>query len=637
MKAWAAKAKNPFAKARGASHSCPFLFLYPMPPALKRLLLILLVFSPLLFTARLVQQKAVDVGCWDMWENALLMKKWHDGNLHWSDLYAPQIQHRIVIPRLLIIAMTTLSGGDFRWEQYLTFLIFVLDAWLLWRLLCATLGVSPWRWPLMFAMNLLVFCPIHYQILFWGSSMWGALPMPCLLAALLVMLKESWNPWLRLGLAALLAEFATHSFTHGILIWPVTLVFFLLQKSATPLRTRLMMAGVWLVVAGITIGCYFHDFRNTAYHAYDMKVGDSAFGQGPGGLSAKVIGFFFAFLGNWFARNPFADHPLEPAKTLGVITFALFLAAAALLTLTREGRSRWREALPWLALASYVLLIGCMVSAGRAQIGEHRAVTPRYLNVSEYLLIALLALAAVVGPVLRALARDRGVEGFRLAGVGLLSIFVTAQIPVWQYGLHLSDVWYQARRQAQALVLFLPYVTPANLNVLDKDSKQWNCLRDAIQPLWEMRLLKFHPLESADLKWFSQQRGALNKEKAEVTTARFREDGSVELSGNARFSIYQPVDAVLIAGGDGKVIALGQPLSRPLLRLYGVDFEFSNVEDIPVASMFPWKAVIHPEAVPDGAATLDLWGLDVSSRSIAPIRAQLLVDKAAKKVEIKVK
>ena len=86
MKAWAAKAKNPFAKARGASHSCPFLFLSPMPPALKRLLLILLVFSPLLFTARLVQQKAVDVGCWDMWENALLMKKWHDGNLHLSDL-----------------------------------------------------------------------------------------------------------------------------------------------------------------------------------------------------------------------------------------------------------------------------------------------------------------------------------------------------------------------------------------------------------------------------------------------------------------------------------------------------------------------------------------------------------------------
>lgn len=609
-----------------------------MPVALKRLLLILLVCAPLLFTARLVQQKAVDVGCWDMWENGLLLKKWHDGNLHWSDLYAPQIQHRIVIPRLLIIALTTLSGGDFRWEQYFTFLLFVLDAWLLWRLLCATLGDSPWRWPLMLAINLLVFCPMHYQILFWGSSMWGAIPMTCLLGALLVMLREKWNPWLRLGLAALLAEIATHSFTHGLLIWPVLLVYLLIQKSETPLKTRLVMAGVWLALAAVTFGFYFHDFRNTAYHAYDLKIGDSAMGKGTSLLSAdslpKVIGFFFAFLGNWFARTPFADHPLENAKTLGAAIFALFLAIAALLTCTKEGRARWRESLPWLALAAYVILISAMVSAGRSQIGEHRAVTPRYLNISEYLLIAMLPLSAMVGAVLRSLWKNSSAERFQLVGASLLAAFVTAQIPVWQYGLHLTDVWYHARKQAQALLLFLPFVKPANLNVLDKDSKQWNCLNDAVTPLKEIGLLKFRPLESPDLKWFTKQPKPLGKEKAGITATHFREDGSVEISGNARFSVFQPADAVLIAGSDGKVIALGQPQARPVLRIYGLDFEFSNTEDVSVASMFPWKGVIAAESVPDGATTLDLWALDVSTKNIAPIHSRLKVDKAAKTAEI---
>jgi hypothetical protein len=607
-----------------------------MPVALKRLLLILLVCAPVFFTARLVQQKAVDVGCWDMWENGMLMKKWHDGNLHWSDLYAPQIQHRIVIPRLLIIALTTLSGGDFRWEQYFTLFLFVLDAWLLWRLLCATLGDSPWRWPLMLAINLLVFCPMHYQILFWGSSMWGAIPMPCLLAALLVMLRENWSPWLRLGLCALLAEVATHSFTHGLLVWPVLLVFLLLQKSATPIKTRLAMAGVWLALAAVTFGFYFHDFKNMAYHAYDLKVGDSAMGKGASLFSAdslpKVIGFFFAFLGNWFARTPFADHPLENARTLGAVTFALFLAMAGLLTCTQEGRARWRESLPWLALAAYVLLISAMVAAGRSQIGEHRAVTPRYLNISQFLLISMLPLAGMVGAVLRSLWKDSAAERFQLTGACLLAAFVTAQIPVWQYGLHLTDVWYHARRQAQALLLFLPYVTPANLNVLDKDSKQWNCLRDAVIPLKEIGLLKFGPLKTPQLTEFRRQE-PLGKEKAALTAARFREDGSIELSGTARFSIFQPADAVLIANGE-KVIALGQPQARPLLRIYGLDFEFSNTEDVSVASMFPWKGIIDAGAVPDGTTTLDLWALDVAGMGIAGIHSHLKIDKAAKTAEI---
>jgi len=185
---------------------------------------------------------------WDVWENGLLMKKWHDGNLHLSDLYAPRSQHRTVIPRLLIIALTTLSGGDFRWEQYFTFLLFVLDAWLLWRLLQVTLGESPWRWPLMFAINLLVFCPMHYQILFWGSSLWARSPFPACWGACSFMMNECWSPWLRLAGAALLAEIATHSFTHGILIWPVMLVFFLIQKSDVGIKTRIMMACAWIVL-----------------------------------------------------------------------------------------------------------------------------------------------------------------------------------------------------------------------------------------------------------------------------------------------------------------------------------------------------------------------------------------------------
>ncbi len=157
----------------------------------------------------------------------------------------------------------------------------------------------------------------------------------------------------------------------------------------------------------------------------------------------------------------------------------------------------------------------------------------------------------------------------------MLCVFMTAQIPVWQYGLHLTNAWYHARKQAQALLLFLPYVKPANLNVLDKDSKdpaKWNCLRDGVTPLHQIGLLKFGPLGSPELKHFTKQEKPLTKEKASITSAQFRDDGSLEITGNARFSVTQPTDAVLIATQEGKEINLGQPHSRPLLRLYGLDF-----------------------------------------------------------------
>jgi hypothetical protein len=98
--------------------------------------------------------------------------------------------------------------------------------------------------------------------------------------------------------------------------------------------------------------------------------------------------------------------------------------------------------------------------------------------------------------------------------------------------------------------------------------------------------------------------------------------------------VTDPADAILITAGDGNVIALGQPVSRPMLRIYGLDFEFANAENVSVASMFPWKAEVPAEVLRDGPLALDFWALDVSSKTIARIQETLNLDKAAKKAEI---
>ncbi len=614
-----------------------------MPAAFKHLLLILLVFSPAIFTANLVREKAVDAGCWDMWENAPLLQKWHDfraGKMSWSELghhlYSAQIQHRIVVPRLLIIGLTNLSGGDFRWEQYFIFLIFLLDSWLLWLLVKRTLGGSCWRWPLMFAINLLIFSPIHYQIIFWGSCLWTAIPIACLLGVLLLLgAPRNEKFWWRVALSVLLAEIATHSFAHGLAIWPVLLVLVLLFDSAS-LKKRVAAAAGVLAVAGITIACYFHNFINVAHHAYDLKPGDHAMKGASSLLEGdhlmQAVRFFFAFFGTWFARSPFVDHPLDKAIFLGIATLLIFAVALLIFISRKQPRSQWRAAIPWLALAAYVVGVGLMVSKRGADIGEHRAVTPRYLAISQYLLVSMLALPLILGRRRSEESNHHESSPSGVVAAALFTAFIMAQIPVWQYGLHLTHVWHHARRQAQALVLFLPHIKLESLKVLDKHSKNWHCI-NAVNTLNGLNLLKFKPLKSPDLKWFSRQTRPLGTEKASIEVAEFREDGALELSGHARFGTNEPADALLITLGD-QVIALGQPAPLNMLRIYGLDYEFSNIDDVPVSTMYPWKTVIHAASLPGSASTLEAWALNVTKMQIARLKTSLSVDISTKKVEI---
>lgn len=629
-----------------------------MPPPLKRLLLIALVFSPAIFTAKLVWEKAVDVGCWDSWENATVLQNWQDfrdgkttGAEFGRFLYSSQIQHRIVVPRLLIIGLSHLGNGDFRWEQYFTFFILLLDAALIGLLLRRTVGEAPWSWALMLAVNLLLFCPIHYQILFWGSSMWGSLPVPCLLGILVLLAAPRGTGfWWRVILSMILAEIATHSFAHGLAIWPVLWLLVLLFHEV-PLRRRVTAGILVALVAGVTIAFYFHNFINVAHHAYDLRPGDPAMKDTgsifEGDRLAQAWRFFIAFLGSWFARTPFAEHPLGAARILGVVTFLLLAAVLAVPLLQKRPRSCWSPALPWLALAGYVLLVGLMISKRGADIGEHRAVTPRYLAISQFLLSALLALPFVF------MGRNSSTANHASSKPGawasaLLAAFMMAQVPVWQYGLHLGNVWHHARLQAQALVLFLPHLKlPADagdrkemLDVLDKESRDWHCL-DAINTLNRLGLLQFKPLTAPNLTSFTRDDGMFAGEargrnvepKAAITSARFLPDGSLEVLGNARFGAGSPADAILFSRGD-QVVALGMPRPKPLLRIYGKDYEFSNVADVSIAGMHPWKAVIPSAVLSSEPEKLEAWALDVAARRIALLNAHLRINGSTQQVEV---
>ena len=617
----------------------------------KSLLQLLLIFLPAVFMARLVGHYAVDVGNWDMWENGELLGKWHNGTLSWHDLYAPQIQHRIVFPRLLIIALTHLSGGDFRWENYATYMLMLASAVLLYRLMTKTLGGGLAVAAIAFIANLMIFSPMLYQIYFWGSSLWMSIPVPCLLLILnIVAVPEAEGQplprgaWLKFAAAVLIAEVATHSFSHGLVFWPLIISYLLMQPTFATTKARMIMAGIALVIGAVTIKCYFTDFYNVAFHAYSLKPGDYALETGMNLADPadrqKFIGFFFGFLGNPFSRTPFEEHPLASAQALGVWVLVAFLVPAAAILFTTTGRRTWRRALPWLALACYVISVALAISKGRASIGEHRSVTTRYIEISLFLPASIMVLWALL---IREWWAEKIASGSTCCGklvhghaIPMISALVLGalammQIPQWSYGMHLTRVWHQARRHSQALVLFLPHLKPASMKSLDKSYDY--CLKQ-INTLNGLGLLKFKPLASPELKWFNKDKKSLPESQAAITEAKFLDDGSLLLRGNARFGQQRPADAVLITQGE-KVIALGQPAPRPLLRIYGLDYEFANVDDVPVSEMYPWQTTIPAAQLPTAPGPLEFWALEVPGMRIARISTGLTVDSAARKAELK--
>lgn len=609
-----------------------------MRSRLLSIMLFLVAFSPAIWMTGYMRDNAVDSGCWDEWEVGPLLKKWHEGTLTWTDLYAPTIQHRIVIPRLLMIGLTYLGDGDFRPQLYFALGLALTSSLLLFVLLRRALGETLWVHGIWFAANLLIFSPMHFQTLFWPSGMWMCIPIPCLLGAL-VILSSQWALWLRVLLAVVLTLMATHSFSQGVFIWPVVVAYIALQPRLGTVKQRLVCAGAVAVVMAVTLGCYFHNFYNTAYHAYNLMPGDHSMKGGvklsePGNLP-RVIHFFLGLFGALFARNPFSGHLVDDAGALGVFVVLPFILVAAFFVVTKRGRDQWGRALPLLAAAGYAMGVAFVVAAGRAHMGEHRCVLPRYFVVTQYVPIVTLGLgllAARTGLLGTALAQRWG-ELLKRAGVAVLAVFSTFQWHLYQHGMHLAQVWNNGRRSGQAITLFInhPEIRPWSYAALDMDVARWNIenTRDTVNTMKKIGFTSPAVLDTPELKHFKKEAKPFGPEKAALEKVT-RDGEEITVVGNARFGSERPADLILFtAPGSDTIVATGVPTPQAMLRLFPLDYEFNNPHDVPVGEPYRFEARFPASVLEKAGGKLDIWLLDREPMRITKMKQQVELEPAA--------
>ncbi len=221
---------------------------------IRRLPTLLACFATVLFLRLwLVREWGSGIPYWDQWdaEALLLYKPWLDGTWRWADLFRAHNEHRIVLTRLIDLALFVATG---RWETWWQLVInAVLNAALATLIFGAFWDYLRRGFRIVFLAAIIWFftTPSGCQNALWGFQSSGylvnGLSGLAVFALATAPLNKTW--WFGWG-AALLAVFAQGS---GVFAAVVALVILAHSAVRTPNRWRAGIAGL-LLAALIALG-----------------------------------------------------------------------------------------------------------------------------------------------------------------------------------------------------------------------------------------------------------------------------------------------------------------------------------------------------------------------------------------------
>jgi len=560
-----------------------------------RRLLVLLAFAPALVTGLLVAHHAENVPVWDDFDRVPLLESFAEGRLSFRDLYAPHIDHRIVVPRLFILANAKLSGGNLVWENALVFAIVLGTALALAALLRRSVPMTPaTAFAALLGVNALVLSPLQWENFLWAIQTAFVLPMACLATALLV-LEARLPTRARFALALAAAVVGTHSFSHGLLIWLAVPAWILLRRpdadAAAPGERRAFLIAWAIAAAAVLVPFFALDYRAATSHQYGVGVGNRtpivAYAGEAVTRPGLVARFYLSMLGSPLARlGPWA--PADAAWVWGIVVHGLLALGMGTVLASRD-RALWNRSVPWLVLAGVTLVACALAALGRAvPTNGLYALAPRYVSVSQYALVALVALAALLAP-----------RGPRSRAVVLAAAVVLA-VPVaagWKVGTRGMRAWQTARLEARTSLVFIRDFAPRYILRLDS---AYEAVRDNANRMDRYgyldpplaRAARPDAFEIAEPGGHAAHGGI---DRVRVTGARLVVHGRAALApGRTAHGVL-----LVVQGDEGpRVVGVGEGRSRPLGAVYLHDHLHSEVEldsDTPTGN---WKAKLELARLP---------------------------------------
>jgi hypothetical protein len=437
---------------------------------------LLLVALPPLLAAVYAARFKLGLPYYDSWALVPFLQKMLAGQLTWAELWQPHNEHRILLPRLVMLGLARLTGWDDGYEVAVNLALAGAAGLALltqWRATARRMGWPVLGW-LAALISLLVFSLTQWENWVWGWQMVYYLHTAAAVGALLLLANWAgrWRRWLG---AAALGLGATFSLAMGLLIWPVGLLLLLWPAPDARRGRAWWAAGAWALLGVVVFAVYFAGYPRLT---------------GPGPLQVllgqplAVAHYIFNYLG-----SPVFSY--DYAYVFGALGLVAWWAAAAWLV-----RRQWadpRPLLPYLGLGLYTQAGAAMVAVSRVQFGTHQAIASRYVTLSYPFWVSLVVLLYWVGAAQPAAARQPGwaflgrVRTWTTLALLGLTAFVLLSASV---GAVLGYEWrYQAVQPVRAAALAGGPISDALLAVVYPAPAE---VRPQLEFLRQARLSLFH-------------------------------------------------------------------------------------------------------------------------------------------------
>jgi hypothetical protein len=373
----------------------------------------LVAFLPPLVVLRLIRRDGVDVPFWDEWELVPLLERAARGALRLRDLWAQHNEHRLLFPKLGLVALARQTGWDVRAEMFAGFAMAVGAFLLVLRRLRDLVVPPPTRAILALGISVLVFSLAGWENWLWGWQASSFLAVLAVVGALVALTRERGGPAAFL-LAAALGVVASYSFGSGLLIWPVGLVVLLLA-DVEDVRAQGGRLALWLAVGAATVAIYLRGYEVPAHHPSPAL----ALAR-PSDAARYVLGFL---------GSPVS---MRAPVVAGGVGLALLLGLSALVFRGRAALSGG----PLFFFALGLFALGCAVLAAvtRVGFGPDQALGSRYVLFGAWLWVAdFVLLGAWTGRRVPPEERTGGRAAARIAAtLVLVAIFVSAGDVSWR-------------------------------------------------------------------------------------------------------------------------------------------------------------------------------------------------------------
>lgn len=333
-----------------------------------------------------------NVPVYDEWNFMPTVGAFYEGGDWWAMVVEHYGEHRIVLPKLIILYLSRVTELDLVVQQYLSVAFMALTAAVCWLLVRRTEGCPPWA---IVPAGWILLSVAQYENLLVGWQF--QIPMMNFFAAAAIYLLSGEGKW-KAATAAVCAAAATFSFANGMIVWPAGCIVVL--AGARSGRWRAL--AVWLSAGLLTAVAY-----RWGYHGFDRTPDGyllTIFRQ-PDDAARMFLGLY----GNNFGEGQISSSLWAGGALLALTVLGLFL-------LWRYAGPRRTDA-PWLALWFFSAASVFAVVLGRSFAWETMVTPSRFLTVAVFIPVSLVVFLSRAGAALW----HRGSPARKLvAAVGLL-------------------------------------------------------------------------------------------------------------------------------------------------------------------------------------------------------------------------